>query len=906
MGTFTTFLDEIGLGDLRRAGGKGANLGHLMLAGFPVPPGFCVMSEAYELFLDSNDMAGRIHRVLDGIAFSYLPGVEEGAARIKEMMKSAPMPEPVEKEVVAAYRKLVSGAGKKARVAVRSSVGTKDLDATSFPGQMNTYHNLRGEEEVIRKVRECWASAFSYPALVNRNARGIDHFHVFVAPVVQLMVDAESAGVVFTLNPLNGRRDQVAINACRGLGESVVSGRSDCDHFVVSKASAEILKEEIADKDSKIVFDDQRGEGNHEVPLDAEERSRPSISREQINQLVETALAIEESYGAPQDIEWAFEGGDLYILQSRNITTAGDTERAEAGAAEEWICEFDTSVDPLYDEYTLSNISEVLPGVLTPLSISDINSLDYGFIKTNTNLGLMKHIKPMKEFTFLDIFYGRCHLNLSVVKEMLAQLPGANIKEFDRRGTGEDKGGLYRPTPRNLLVLPGILARLSYYAVKTPGEAEILGREYEDMLAEAKRVDYQKAPYSEIFEKMEESRRKLFKAMALHIMISQLAVTYFDFLSRITAKWLDDDKGALAARLVTGLQSLESARPSVYIWDLSRRVVDSQALRKIFEDNQPWTILELLQREPSPEASDFLSSLDSFLERFGYRGIFESEAMMPNWDEDPSYIFAAIKNYLDVDPHNSPRDIASRQERERQQAVQEAMARLKGPQRLLLRYLIKQSQIYISLREYMKSILVKGLTQGKKAYRAVSRRLTEQGVLREPDDIYFLTSREVEALAMGRAGNIAVEELVSRRRREYERNLGVVLPEYSKGRPRPLTPRELEVREDIETLEGIGVSPGKVTGRARVITDPLNNAEIRPGEILVAPVTDAAWTPLFVTASATVVEVGGPLSHGSIVAREFGIPCVVNAGAATRLITTGQVITVDGGKGKVYLHPHEG
>jgi pyruvate,water dikinase len=160
-------------------------------------------------------------------------------------------------------------------------------------------------------------------------------------------------------------------------------------------------------------------------------------------------------------------------------------------------------------------------------------------------------------------------------------------------------------------------------------------------------------------------------------------------------------------------------------------------------------------------------------------------------------------------------------------------------------------------------------------------------------------------LATKRGKGIQVEELVSRRRDEYERNLTVVLPQYSRGRPVPLTPRELEPEEDIEVLTGIGVSPGKVTGKARVITDPRSSAEIKPGEILVAPVTDAAWSPLFVTAAATVVDVGGPLSHGSIVAREFGIPCVVNATSATRIIRTGQVISIDGSVGKVYLNPSE-
>jgi pyruvate,water dikinase len=906
LGAFTAFLSELGLDDLRQAGGKGANLGHLTQAGFPVPSGFCVLSPAYEMFLETSELQANIKDILDGIAFSHLPDVEEGAARIRGVMESTPLPEPIGQEIIVAYGQLTADKGEGALVAVRSSVGTRDLSTTSFPGQMDTYHNLRGIDEVLVKVRECWASAFSYAALINRHARKIAHFEVFVAPVVQLMVAAESAGVIFTVNPLDNNPEQMAVNACLGLGESVVSGQADCDHFVVDRNSAAILEEEIAAKDSKIVLDASRGEGNRKVSLSGEERTSPSISGEQIEELVKTARAIEDSYGIPQDIEWAFYGGMLYILQSRKIAGTDDADREVAEGAEEWISEFDTSVDPLFDEFTLSNISEVLPGVLTPMSISDIDCLDYGFFKTNSDLGLMKHIKPMKEMVFLDIFYGRCHLNLSVAKAMLTQLPGANIKEFDRRETSEGEKGVYRPTPRNLLILPVIIARLFYYAVVTPREARALGDEYEEKIEEAKMIDFETVSYGEIFDRIEESRGKLFKAMATHIMISQLAVTYFDFLCKITAKLLDDDQGMLAARLVTGMQSLESARPSVYIWDLSRMVKDSRRLRGIFESNDPGDILSLLEEDTSPQSEEFLDSLSSFLDDFGYRGIFESEAMMLNWDEDPSYLFAAIKNYLPAEDDSSPRIIASRQERERDQAMQEARSRLKRLEWSILRYIIKQAQTFISLREYMKSILVKGLTHGKKVFRVVSRRLVEQGLLQDPEDIYFLTSREVEALAKGRAENIPVEELVARRRKEYERNLTVTLPEHSKGRPRPLTPQELEIKEEVETLKGIGVSPGKVTGKARVIKDPLLNAEIRPGEILVAPVTDAAWTPLFVTASATVVEVGGALSHGSIVAREFGIPCVVNATAATRIIKTGQMITVDGGQGRVYLHPVEG
>jgi phosphohistidine swiveling domain-containing protein len=262
-----------------------------------------------------------------------------------------------------------------------------------------------------------------------------------------------------------------------------------------------------------------------------------------------------------------------------------------------------------------------------------------------------------------------------------------------------------------------------------------------------------------------------------------------------------------------------------------------------------------------------------------------------------------ILNYLEADAASNPRDLAARQHGEREEALRELEERLKGSKLSILKYVLKQAQQFISLREFMKSYLIKGIAHAKKVYRILGRRYCEDGTIGAAEDIYFLTRQEITRLAAG--GELPVDELITRRRREYERNLFITLPAYSRGRPVPLTPEELEPREDIETLTGIGVSPGKVTGTARVITDPRRNSEIKPGEILVAPVTDAAWTPLFVTAAATVVDVGGPLSHGSIVAREFGIPCVVNAGTATRLIRTGQVITVDGSRGKVYLHPAE-
>jgi pyruvate,water dikinase len=903
----TAWLNDVVLDDLRQVGGKGANLGHLMRAGFRVPPGFCILAHAYETFLSGSELERSIRAAAEAMDFTDSGSVEEGAAGIRELIVARPMPDPTGREIATAYLELVSNAGENALVAVRSSVGTKDLASTSFPGQMDTYYNLRGEDEVVRKVKECWASAFSYPATVYRHARGIDFSDIFVAPVVQLMVAADSAGVIFTTNPLSDRTDQMVINSCFGLGEGVVSGKLDCDHFVVDRDTCEVLEERIGEKEFKIELDPDTGGGSRRVRLSGEECGSPSLTGDRIARLVGVALRVEESYGSPQDIEWAFQDGDLYILQSRRISATDVGDRAGAGTVDEWVSEFDSTVDPDYADYTLANISEVMPGVLTPLSItSGIGPLDYGFVKTNTDFGLLKGIDPRSEYTFLGVFYGRAHLNLSVINAVTAKLPGATTQEFERVIPGEESDGevvKFHPTPGSLLTIINTLLRIVYRMIRTPREAAATGKAMDERIARLRERDFEKLPYGRYLARFKESQGDSERIFPLHITASQFAVVFFDSLRKMTDRWLGDTEGLLASRLVTGLHELESARPSIGIWDLSRIVRDSRELTEIFEMNEPGRILEILEASPAADAGEFMSSLRLFLDAYGYRSVFEAEMMLLNWEDDPSYVFAMIKNYLDADSDASPRNLARRQEKDRDRALDEAFGRLSAHRRLLLRFVVKQAQKYIALREFMKAVLVKGIAEVKRENHILSRRFAKEGIIREPGDHFFLTRQEVETILGGEGAGIPVEELVERRRREHERNLTVVLPECSHGRPKPLSPEELELQGDFEVLRGIAVSPGKVTGRARVITDARSNAEMKPGEILVAPVTDAAWTPLFVTASAIVVDVGGPLSHGSIVARQYGIPGVLSVRVATRLIRTGQMITVDGDHGAVYLHP---
>jgi len=900
---YVAFLDQIGLDDLRQVGGKAANLGHLTGAGYRVPRGFSVKADAFDLFLDSSGLRQSLEGTIVSLDFDDLESVDRDMAAARALMEETPVPPEIETDIRDAYGRLVGDEG--ALVAVRSSVGTRDLSASSFPGQMDTYHNIAGDDEVLRLVRKCWASCFSYRATVSRNARGIDHFDVFIAPLVQVMVPSDVAGVAFSANPLNGRADQVVLNACFGLGEGVVSGEVNADHYVIERDTLRVIEDRVGDKRVMFALDESAGSGTRKVPLDPDLASSACLGLDQVEELARVAARIEELYGYPQDIEWAYHDGVLYVLQSRRITTM---DRAVEPAGDEWDSEFDSHVDPRFPYYTLSNISEVLCGVLTPLTIAGIDALDYGFVATNKDFGLMKGVRPDSEHTFIGIFYSRAHLNLSVVKSLTAKLPGASAQEFERMlpEDSDDFDETFRLTPGSAWLLLTSSGRILYAMLRVPRDVVKMREALLERIERAQRLDVDGIPYGSYLQWMEESRRYRFEVIKHHITVSQFAVVFYDFLLKLTEGWLGDERGTIASRLVTGLQNIESAQPSIEIWDLSRIAMESDELRTMFERGEPEELLERLEAAGTPDAEKFLRELSAFLDRFGYRGVFEAELMLPNWGEDPSYVFAMIKNYLQTEPRLSPRELSRKQEGEREATSREVRRTLKGPKRWAFEAIVAQSQKFIAMREYTKASLVMGIAQIKREYHALSRRFVREGLISEQSDLFFLTGDEVTSLARGQGGGMDVAATVARRRAEYERNKTVVLPEYSKGKPKPLKPEELAACGDVEVLTGIAVSPGKVTGKARVITDPRSNARIEPGEILIAPVTDAAWTPLFVTASAIVVDVGGPLSHGSIVAREYGIPGVLNVGTATRMIKTGQVVTVDGDEGKVYLHEPEG
>jgi pyruvate,water dikinase len=856
-------------------GGKAVGLSRLARAGLPVPPGFVLAAEAFREFL----------RPIDGPQGSASDGA------LLAQLRAAPWPDPLGSELDTAYAELCSRAGD-APVAVRSSATAEDSAGASFAGQHLTLLNLRGVDAVRDAVLACWASLYGDAALAYRRSRAVDDDGPAMAVVVQALVPSDASGVTFTIDPVTGDPDVVLIDAAWGLGEGVVGGVVTPDHFAVRKHDGAVLRRELSAKRVRIVS--APGGGTREERLADERATAPALTDAQAIELARLAARIEEAFGGPQDIEWALADGRFAILQSRPVTAVSD------GAAPEWVSEFDSPTSP-DTIWTAANVQEVLPDQLSPLNISMTSEVvDRWGAGPAEELG----VKLKTPDPFSGYFYGRAFLNVSMLMEMADQTPFGSVEAIMEQYFGQGREQFEAPPKqrslarlwRYVLVTP----RMIWFSLRLPSKirkAERIVAQYEREVAAqpiASRTD------EDLLATSERDLESGTEVAVIHVSGGGMTSSTFEWLRRLTERWLGDTNGSVQARLVTGLAGVESAQPAHELWDISRSVLASEPLREAFAPHDGAEIEQRLVALDGEDVAALRRQLDGFLARHGHRSVMEAEAAARSWSEDLPTVYAMIRNYLHADPAADPRRVEERQRHEREEATRAALARLRWWQRLLFRGALRQAQNWVIAREHTKSLFVRSVDHGRQVSRELARRLVTRGALDDVFDLYYLTWPEVTGLTRGELSREDAYAAIARRRAEEERNRHVILPETFRGRPKPLRLSDLPLPED-RVLRGIAVSPGRVTGRARVIMDPRQDAAIEPGEVLVAPVTDAGWTPLFIAAAGVVVDVGGSLSHGSTVAREYGLPAVVNVKVGTRLIQTGQMITVDGSEGIVVL-----
>ncbi len=765
--------------------------------------------------------------------------VPEGFCVTTEAHRSGVVPEV---EIIAAYQRL--GAGP---VAVRSSATAEDLPDASFAGQQDTVLGVTGTAELIAAVEKCWDSLHSDRATVYRDAHGIDQHEVAMGVVVQRMVTPTAAGVLCTANPLTGRRDEMVVDAAPGLGTAVVDGASAVDHYVLDGVAR-----------------DQTG----------------CLTSAHLDLLRAAGERLAGHFGRPQDVEWAIDADDvLWLLQSRPITSLFPLPPTTGKPLPRVFVEFGhvqgmlRPVTPMGMATLRAQITAMLAALGVRVEIVDIGGRLYGDL---TDLARSRSARRRLIKLMAVDFGPRAQ---AVMQHVLAD------PRFAPTGAGRGaarQAASLRTAGRAVVGIVRALARPDAARIRMFEAIEQLRARSvapDDLRTAAERLRHVEA----------RGETDHSDAIMWPIVAGMLAAALPAALLKGVAG--PDEMHAVLG----GMPHNVTIEMDLALWRLAQGV---GAHRQLLLDTPPD---ELASRHLRGELPDI--GMAGFLDAYGHRGVAEVDLGMPRWAEDPTPVFAALANYLRVtDPEQGPDQRFRRAAAAAETALREliARARRRRPVRAMIAgFLLGRARSLAGLREAGKFAGLYPLRETRRQLLLIGAELTDAGLLDQHDDIMFLTLDEVRvAVHQG----VDQRELVATRRAVYRREL----------RRRSVPVALLSDGTDVETvlprtpggdgtLAGVGASAGRVTGPARVVHDPAT-AHVEPGDVLVAATTDPGWTPLFLTAAALVTETGAIMAHGPTVAREYGIPAVICVPDATRTITTGQLVTVDGGAGVVTVH----
>lgn len=865
--------------DSGRTGGKAFNLGILLQNGFPVPPGFCVTTDAYLDFLAYNRLEEAVSSAAARTDAEKIPAV---AADLRQRIVQGQLPELLRRQLAEAWRDL----GILDCYAVRSSALAEDSAFASFAGQQDTYLNLRGEDALFEHLKRCWASLFSERAMLYRLQNNVAEKLPAIAVVVQKMVDAAAAGILFTADPVSGHRGRICIEAGYGLGEALVSGLVKADLYVVDKEHDGIIEKQIRKKELRIVSRDTGGIEKRTVADDLAEKQ--VLSDSMILRLAQFGKQAEAIYGAPQDMEWCCKDDALYILQCRPITSLFPLAEP-------------IPRDHALHAYLSFGHIQVMTEPISPLGIDLLRCLLA--VDTAPNMNGYPFYKTAGGRIYFDISHllaarvtGRVLCKVFSNAEYLSSAALSALRsrpDFQKR---IDK------RPQTVRAVRGFLLGILRGAAKN-----ILFRRPE---GEISAYTVYMADY------LEKARAKL--AQAGHGRQKLLAIgdmLYFrDEFTHAIPKVAAGIAGYKAAeklekrylgtnchmdRIVSGLEGSFTSEMGLQTADLSAYVSRSPELLDLFLHTPPQALAAKVAALDGH--LDFRSCFEDFMRKFGMRGSGEIDVARKRWCEDPAPLMQSILSMAQNGEEQTQREEYRRKTQtslEQEAELIRLVRRKKGWLRAkLIHRMLRLTRSYLPLRETPKHLLINLLMLAKKDLLAEARLLVDQGRLEAPEDIFYLGYWQMlESIET----DCDYRPQVAVRKAEYAHDAKL-------NPPRVMTSDGEEIKVGYEcgalpenTYAGMPTSAGRAQGIARVVLDPARES-VAKGEILIAPFTDPAWTPLFLNASALVAEVGGMLTHGSVVAREYGIPAVVGVENATKLIQSGRRILVDGDRGLVQI-----
>lgn len=800
---------------------------------------------------------------------------EEHLEKIAERVREATLPQDVVGSVRDALLAMTDEGA--SSFAVRSSGTHEDQEGASAAGMHSTLLNLIREDEILDAVKACWASLFRPRVMSYLRTLGED-IPVSVGVIIQAMVPAEISGVLFTANPLTGDAGEVVINAAYGLGSSVVDGRVTPDTYRIDKATGQLRDRILGDKALQVLLDDSGGV--REVKVEHSAREHPALSEKQLLSLTDLAKRIENHFGDTRDVEWAIAQQEAYVLQARPVVVPSVRNR---GAVRErpW--------DRRKIVWSNANVGEALPGVATPFTWSVLSQFsDLGFRRAFGALGCT----VPRDAELVGDFRGRIYLNLTEFSSIISQIPWIHPSTLVRLGGGQYAAELDeviqdRSSSGFLLRLPQTVSRYARENFRLKARIDAFETYFDEERLRIESVDSRLLEPSGLDRMLGDVEHLLDETGSIMLTAYANLLTAVLVLLGIVRLFAGKHGSGLYRDLLSGLQDISSARPGMVLWQIAQLAKNEPDVAERIRDRSSSSLsVESLPAGPTKDA------LRRFIDDYGYRGIREAEIAEPRWSEDPTLMFAALRSHLegDVDVVQRERDL----QRAREEAEEKLEQSVPLPFRAAVRKLLDFVRRFTRMREQLRGHVVEVLGMFRCVALETSRRIESREPEAGPDAAFFLTLAEVRRVLYDENERVAIR--VQRRRLEYERNKALPEPPSTfVGFP----PEESVAEVASKRLHGLAASRGVAEGKVRILRDPSKAADFEPGEILVVAAADTGWAPLFLAAAAVVTELGGPLSHAAIILREYAVPAVVNVTSATRALSDGDIVRVDGDAGTV-------
>jgi pyruvate,water dikinase len=861
---------EIDKTQLLLAGGKGSNLGELSkIHGIQVPEGFCVTTEGYQKALEQNEAFYALVDQLSLLKVEDRDQIGEISRKIRQIIMEVEIPS----DVVKAVAHYLSRFGDEHAYAVRSSATAEDLPNASFAGQQDTYLNIIGKEAIMQHISKCWASLFTDRAVIYRMQNGFDHSQVYLSVIVQRMVFPQASGILFTADPITSNRKLLSIDASFGLGEALVSGLVSADCYKVQEE--EIVDKMIATK--KLAIYGLKEGGTETQRIDPDQQKTQTLTEQQILQLTRIGREIEAYFGCPQDIEWCLVDDTFYIVQSRPITTLYPIPEAN---------------DQENHVYVSVGHQQMMTDPIKPLGMSIFQLTSFGpRFKAGGRL-------------FVDVTH--------------------RLASPDSRKMLLDAMGQHDPLMKDALIT--IIERGDFIkSLPNDKQEQSSGKSNKSVSSADSRAQIENDPtiVSDLIKSSQTSIEELKQNIQ-----TKLGSDLFDFILediQILKKILFDPQSSAVFMAAIDASSWINENMNEWLGEKNTADTLSQSVPNNITSEMGLALLDVADViRPYPEVIDYLQhvkdenfldelvkfeggqetqdAIYDYLSKYGMRCTGEIDITKTRWSEKPTTLVPVIlSNIKNFEPNASDRKF----EQGRQEALkkeQELLDRLKqlpdGEQKAKeTKRMISLIRNFIGYREYPKYGMVNRYFVYKQALLKEAEQLVQAKVIREKEDIYYLTFEELHEVVRT---NKLDYQIISKRKDEYKL--------YEKLTPPRVITSDGEIivgeykRENLpaEAIVGLPVSSGVIEGRARVILN-MEDADLEEGDILVTPFTDPSWTPLFVSIKGLVTEVGGLMTHGAVIAREYGLPAVVGVENATKIIRDGQRIRVHGTEGYIEI-----